>query len=70
MQSQTLLSPRVEICSPPTMAETTDGGASLPTVSLPHLTCNDNFVLPTLFVANVRSLFQKIDELQSIANYH
>ena len=49
------------------MAETTDGGASLPTVSLPHLTCNDNSVLPTLLVTNVRSLFQKIDELQSIA---
>ena len=49
------------------MAETTDGGTSLPTVSLPHLACNGNSVLPTLLVSNVRSLFQKIDELQSIA---
>ena len=49
------------------MAETTDGDASLPTVSPLHLTCNDNSVLPTLLVTNVRSLFQKIDELQSIA---
>ena len=32
-----------------------------------HLTCNDNSVLPTLLVTNVRSLFKKIDELQSIA---
>ena len=56
-----------DIFTPPTMAETTDGGASLSTVSLPHLTCNDNSVLPTLLVTNVRSLFQKIDDLQSIA---
>ena len=49
------------------MAEITDGGASLPIISLPHLTCSDNSVLPTLLVTNVRSFFQKIDELKSIA---
>ena len=69
MQSQPYYSqwPRYVHTPPPPMAETTDGGASLATVSLPHSTCNDNSVLPTLLVTNVRSLFQKIDELQSIA---
>ena len=49
------------------MAEAIDGGASIPTISLPHLICDDKFVLPSFLVTNVRSLSQKIDELESVA---
>ena len=41
--------------------------ASLPTISIPHLICDDKFVVPSFLVTNVRSLSQKNDELESVA---
>ena len=50
-----------------TLADAVNGHSNASTSSSSYLVCDNKFPLPTLLVANVRSVINKVDELESVA---
>ena len=48
--------------------ETIDGSPSLSTIAAPFITYSNDFFLPTILLANVRSVISKVDELEVVAD--